>query len=31
MKTDEKNYKKDGEGIIISKKWESNICDGKIT
>ena len=31
IKIDEKNYKRYGEGIIISKTWESNVCDGKIT
>ena len=29
-KRDEKNSKKEGEIIIISKTWESSICDGKI-
>ena len=31
MERDEKNSKKEGERILISKTWESNICDRKIT
>ena len=30
MKRYGNNSKKEGEGIIIRKTWESNICGGKI-
>ena len=29
MKRDEKDYKKEGEIILVRKTWESNIVDGK--